>query len=159
VDDLILSYSPPDFYLNLESMRRLNLNRKDLEATAIKALLGTSLVAKVYTADDLTSTQASPDSYLTLFRNAFFEPRSPQLTVLLKPYIYLNSLPGGTGHGTVYDYDRHVPIVFMGSAVKSGSYNADCGPEDIAPTLGLILGLDFPREPDSRLLREMLPGS
>jgi hypothetical protein len=65
----------------------------------------------------------------------------------------------GTGHGTAHEYDRHVPIVFMGRGVKPGSYDEPAGPEDIAPTLGLMLGLEFPREDDSRLLVEMLPSS
>jgi predicted AlkP superfamily pyrophosphatase or phosphodiesterase len=159
VENLVRYYSAPDFYLDEDVIRRRSLNRKQVESTAIKALLATGLVAKVYTADDLRSTQPSSDPYLRLFQNAFYEPRSPQLNVLLKQYVYLSGLPGGTGHGTAYDYDRHVPIVFMGSVVKPGLYNDLCGPEDIAPTLGLMLGLELPREQDSRFLREMLFGS
>ena len=117
----------------------------------------TKLVEKVYTENDLTSTAASSDPFLPLFKNAFFAPRSPQLNVLLKKYVYLSSLVGGTGHGTAYEYDRHVPIVFMGAGVKPGTYNEACGPEDIAPTLAAMLGLDFPREYDARLLTEILP--
>ena len=78
------------------------------------------------------------------------------MTVLLKPNIYLSNLVGGVGHGTAYDYDRHVPVVFMGPGIRPGSYTAPSGPEDIAPTLALILGLQLQREPDSRLLVEML---
>jgi predicted AlkP superfamily pyrophosphatase or phosphodiesterase len=155
VDNLTV-FSPPDFYLNEDTMRKHNLNRKEVEQTAISALLRTRLVEKVYTHDDLANTAPSSDPFLPLFRNAFYEPRSPHLSVLLKKYLYLSSFPGGTGHGTAYDYDRHVPIVFMGSGVKPGTYKQGCGPEDIAPTLALMLGLEFPREQDSRLLTEML---
>jgi hypothetical protein len=110
----------------------------------------------VYTQSDLMSTTASTDPYLKLFQNAFFQPRSPHLSILVKKYMYLSSLPGGTGHGTAHDYDRHIPIVFMGEGIKPGTYEAECGPEDIAPTLANLLGLDYPREYDSRLLTEML---
>jgi predicted AlkP superfamily pyrophosphatase or phosphodiesterase len=78
------------------------------------------------------------------------------LTVLVKKYTYLEPYVGGTGHGTAYDYDRHVPIIFMGPAIEPGSYPDPCGPQDIAPTLARLLGLDFPREKDSRLLLEMI---
>jgi len=149
-------FSSPDFYFNEETLRRNNIDRKEVEKTAIAALLRTRLVEKVYTQDDLTGTAPSNDPFLPLFRNAFFAPRSPQLNVLLKKYVYLSGLVGGTGHGTAYDYDRHVPIVFMGPGIKPGTYAEPCGPEDIAPTLALILGLDLPREEDSRLLTEML---
>jgi predicted AlkP superfamily pyrophosphatase or phosphodiesterase len=146
----------PDFYLNEATILRNHLNRKDVESTAIAALLRTGLVQRVYTHEDLSGTTESSDPYLTLFRNAFFAPRSPHLTVLQKQYVYIGSQVGGTGHGTPYEYDRHVPIVFMGSGVRHGTYSMTSGPEDIAPTLALMLGLDFPRELDSRLLTEML---
>jgi predicted AlkP superfamily pyrophosphatase or phosphodiesterase len=159
VTNLVLSYAAPDFYLSQDVIQRNDIDRGRVEAVAIEALLATGLVAKVYTATDLRGTQASSDPYLRLFQNAFYEPRSPQLNVLLKPYVYLNGQVGGTGHGTAHEYDRHVPIVFMGRDVKPGFYDGLSGPEDIAPTLGLMLGLEFPREDDSRLLVEMLPPS
>jgi predicted AlkP superfamily pyrophosphatase or phosphodiesterase len=75
---------------------------------------------------------------------------------LLKKDVNLSANVGGTGHGSVYEFDRHVPIVFMGCAVVPGRYPNPSGPEDIAPTLGRLLGIEFPREPDARLLSEML---
>jgi hypothetical protein len=155
VDNLFV-YASPDFYLNEDTLRRNNIKLKDVEDTAIAALMSTKLVEKVYTQADLASSSPSSDPFLALFRNAFYAPRSPHLSVLLKQYLYLSSLPGGTGHGTAYEYDRHVPVVFMGAGVKPGMYKEPCGPEDIAPTLASMLGLEFPREQDARLLSEML---
>ena len=155
VDNLAL-FEAPDFYFDEDAMRAHNIKRQDVEDAAIPALLRTGLVEKVYTREDLSGTASSSDPFLPLFRNAFYAPRSPHLTVLLKKYLYLSSLVGGTGHGTAYDYDRHVPVVFMGAGVKPGTYKEACGPEDIAPTLALMLKLEFPREQDSRLLTEML---
>ena len=161
IDGLVEYFSAPDFYLNEGLIRERSLNREEVEKTAIAALLGTGLVARVYTHDDLRSASPRSDSdpLLILFKNGFYEPRSPHLTVLLRKHVYLSSLAGGTGHGTAYDDDRHVPIVFMGPRIKPGSYSEPCGPEDIAPTLALILGLPLQREQDSRLLVEMLPGN
>jgi predicted AlkP superfamily pyrophosphatase or phosphodiesterase len=156
VEPLIRYYSAPDFYLNEDLIRDRKLSHKEVEKTAITALLTTGLVAKVYTPDDLKNTRSSSDPFLRLFQNGFYEPRSPQLTVLLKQHIYLNSQVGGTGHGTAYGYDRHVPIVFMGPRIKPGFYGASCGPEDIAPTLARMLGLQLQPEQDARLLTEML---
>jgi predicted AlkP superfamily pyrophosphatase or phosphodiesterase len=152
----LISDSRRDIYLDEEVMQRHQLERQEVEATLINALLSTGLVEAVYTHSQLLSDQPSDDPYIELFRNSFFQPRSPHLTVLVKKYLYLDSRPGGTGHGTAYDYDRHVPLIFMGSDVESGSYPDPCGPQDIAPTLAQLLGLDFPREKDSRLLSEMI---
>jgi hypothetical protein len=155
----LIAYFATDIYLDEEVMRVQRLDRAVVEQTAVDALMSTGLVEKVYTHADLMKTSDSQDPRLRLFQNAFFAPRSPHLTVLVKEYTYLNSQPGGTGHGTVYDYDRHVPIVFMGAPIKPGVYQQDCGPEDIAPTLAHLLGLAYSREDDSRLLLEMLSGN
>ena len=68
----------------------------------------------------------------------------------------MDNRPTGTGHGTPYDYDRHVPIILMGPGVQPGTYAEDSGPEDIAPTLARMLGLEYPIEPDARILGEAL---
>ncbi len=155
VNDL-MSYFATDIYLDEDALRRHKLDRKDVEKTAIDALLATGAVERVYTHADLRSTAPSSDPYLELFRNAFFEPRSPHLQVLFKREVYVTSTVGGTGHGSVYEFDRHVPIVFMGPGIKAGRYPDASGPEDIAPTIAHLLGLSFQREHDSRVLDEML---
>ena len=74
---------------------------------------------------------------------------------LLKENVYLSHYPGGTGHGTAHEYDRHVPVVFMGPGIAPGTYDAPVGPEHIAPTLGALLGLDYPLQDADRLLWEV----
>ncbi len=153
----LVSYFATDFYFDEEVLRRHGLKRREVEETAIAALLSTGVVERVYTHDDLrAATKPSSDPFLTLFQNAFYEPRSPHLTLLLKRDVNLTANVGGTGHGSPYEFDRHVPIVFMGRSVIPGRYPSPSGPEDIAPTLGRLLGIDFPREWDARLLSEML---
>jgi predicted AlkP superfamily pyrophosphatase or phosphodiesterase len=154
----LIAYFATDIYLDLEVIARHKLDRTAVEETAISALMSTGLVEKVYTHSDLMSVADSADPYLTLFKNAFFQPRSPHLNVLVKKYVYLNSQVGGTGHGTAHEYDRHVPIVFMGEGIRPGTYETECGPEDIAPTIAHLLGLTYPLEYDSRLLTEMITG-
>ena len=58
----------------------------------------------------------------------------------------MDTYVGGTGHGTVYDYDRHIPVVFAGPGIKAGTYDQSCGPEDIAPTLAMLLKLTMPKD-------------
>lgn len=152
----LISYFAVDIYLDEDVIRQHNLSRKDVEKTAIAALMSTGVVERVYTHDDLRSTERSTDPFLPLFQNAFFEPRSPHLNVLLKRDVYASSSAGGSGHGSAYDFDRHVPVAFMGVNVRAGRYAEPSGPEDIAPTLAHMLGLEFPRERDARLLMEMI---
>jgi predicted AlkP superfamily pyrophosphatase or phosphodiesterase len=155
VSDLI-SYFATDIYLDEEVIRRHHLKRHEVERTAVEALMGTGLVERVYTHDDLRNASNTSDPFLPLYRNMFFEPRTPHLSVRLKRDVYVASGTGGTGHGSVYEFDRHVPVAFMGSAVKPGRYAEQSGPEDIAPTIAHMLGLQFPSESDARVLTEMI---
>jgi arylsulfatase A-like enzyme len=46
-------------------------------------------------------------------------------------------------HGTQYDYDTHVPLLFWGSAFKTGTDIRETTPYDLAPTLGALLGVEL----------------
>jgi hypothetical protein len=71
--------------------------------------------------------------------------------------VYISDKVGGTGHGTPHDYDRQIPVIFLGAPVKPGTYSSPSGPEDIAPTLSGMLGLKgLEKEADARVLEEML---
>lgn len=156
ISGLVAHYDAPNFYLDETVMERHQLRREDVESTVSRALLSTDLVEAVYTHSLLLNPKPSSDAYVQLFRNSFHPSRSPHLMVRLKKYIYLNDRMGGTGHGSPYDYDRHIPIIFMGGRIKPGKYGTACGLEDIAPTLARLLGFEYPRESGSRLLSEMI---
>lgn len=154
---LIASFDVPHFYLDLEALSRQGVKRAEVEAVIEKAALDTGMVLRVYTASRLLGDPPADDPEFVLFRNAFFEPRSPHVLLRLKSYIYLDDeYAGGTGHGTAAEYDRHIAMGFLGAGIKPGKYAEPCGPEEIAPTLHAILGLDYPLETGQRVLREML---
>jgi predicted AlkP superfamily pyrophosphatase or phosphodiesterase len=61
----------------------------------------------------------------------------------------------GTGHGTPYNYDQHVPILLMGYGIQPGTYYREVSPADIAPTLAALCGITLaPR--DGKVLAEAL---
>jgi len=67
-------------------------------------------------------------------------------------------IPGGSyaQHGSVHDYDAHVPVLFYGAPFKPGRYDGLPRVVDIAPTLARVLGIP-PTEPlDGRVLTEAL---
>jgi predicted AlkP superfamily pyrophosphatase or phosphodiesterase len=155
---LIASFGADGLTFNHQALRARGVSPNEVESVSADALRGMEEVAAVYTRADLAGTRDSEDPYLWLYRNAFFPARSPDLTIRLQPFFYPSGPnTGGTGHGTAYDYDRHVPIVFLGTGIPSRAFDAEAGPEDIAPTLAAMLGLGYPIEPDARILSEILP--
>jgi predicted AlkP superfamily pyrophosphatase or phosphodiesterase len=157
VQGLIANFDVPHFYLDEGLMAESGLKRTAVEEVIVKTLMSTGYFESVYTHTQILNPEFNGDPHLPLIRNSFFQPRSPHVIATPKPYVYISDNVGGTGHGTPHDYDRQVPIVFMGPPIKPGRYGEACGPEDIAPTLVELLGLKgFKKEEDARVLREMM---
>ena len=87
-------------------------------------------------------------------RNGFNQVRSGNVVLILEPYWIFGDT--GTSHSTPFDYDTHVPMLFFGSRIKPGRYNANVAPNDIAPTLATILDIETPSGSSGRVLTEML---
>ena len=104
---------------------------------------------------DLVATVERYPEFLPWCVGARIRERSPDLVVRLKQYVYLGG-NGGGGHGSVYEDDRHVPVVFLGPGIPKGEYKAAAGPEDIAPTLAKMLDIPYPLEWDTRVLTEIV---
>ena len=143
---ILADADPMEYVLDRDALARQDLPRAEVEQTIRQALLGTGLVDAVYTAAELMGPKPANDPFFDLHQRAFFAPRSGDLVTRTKPYVYLGGRVGGTGHGTPHDYDRHVPIVFLGPGIAPGRRDVPCGPEDIAWALGRLLGLAYPQQ-------------
>jgi predicted AlkP superfamily pyrophosphatase or phosphodiesterase len=49
----------------------------------------------------------------------------------------------GVMHGSHYDYDTHVPLLFWGGPFKAETVSAAATPYDLAPTVGAVLGVEL----------------
>ncbi len=145
---LVADSNDLEWVLDVDAIARQGLARADVEQTIRSAAMATGIVDAIYSASELVGQAPAADPYFEMHRRAFFAPRSGDLVGRVKPYVYLTGRKntGGTGHGTPYDYDRHVPIVFLAPGVKPGKRDVPCGPEDIAWALGRLLGLDYPQQ-------------
>ena len=155
--DLVANFDEGLFTLDLEAIERRGLARETVEKVMADALLSTGVVEKVYTHQQLLGAPPADDPMFPFHRASFFEPRSAHVIPRLAPFVYFyDRYRGGTGHGTPHDYDRHVPVVFLGAGIRAGRHEAESGPEDIAPTLARLLGLEYRLETGQRVLAEAL---
>jgi hypothetical protein len=70
--------------------------------------------------------------------------RSGDLTVVMEPGWFDSIRTQGTTHGSPYTYDTHIPILFYGFGIKHGSSVRYHPITDIAPTLSVLLNIQFP---------------
>src|SRR3984893_2635672 len=118
-------------------------------------------VAAVYQTEDVNTGILSSQESRTAFSLGYFAGRSGDLFVLQKPYWLTDSSAegskrySGTGHGTPYYYDQHVPILLMGYGIQAGEYFEAVTPADIAPTFAALCGVTL-AVADGRVLGEAL---
>jgi hypothetical protein len=62
-------------------------------------------------------------------------------------------------HGTPYDNDAHVPVIFYGPGIRPGRYSEQALVADAAPTLARLLGVTPIERLDGRVLERALSGS
>jgi predicted AlkP superfamily pyrophosphatase or phosphodiesterase len=141
-------------YFNRDLMRNQKLDPAVVERAAAEAALEQPHIARVYTRSQLASGNVQQDSISRAFTLGFFAQRSGDLFTLQEPYYLFDA--SGTTHGTPYDYDNHVPVIFLGPGIKAGSYSTRIAVNDIAPTLAEILKVEQPSGSIGRILSEIL---
>ena len=158
VEPLLYSDGPfGDFYLN----RALKPKQRKAVLSELKALAAHPQVAAVFTADELAKAPApagSPETWTLVdrARASFYAKRSGDAVILLDRAIVPipKPAPGYTAtHGSAWDYDRRVPILFWRKGMVGFEQPTAVETVDIAPTLAALIGLAVPEaEFDGRCL-------
>ena len=77
---------------------------------------------------------------------SYMSGRSGDLILIPKKYWYFGGRAGGgTTHGTLHDYDQHVPFILLGGTARHGHNRTAVTPADIAPTLARFAGVRLPK--------------
>jgi hypothetical protein len=123
-------------------------DRRRLLDAAVAAYRAHPEVEAVFTADELAATPVptGPPTTWTLKQRArasFYAPRSGDFVVLLKKDV--TPIPDTTRyvatHGSVWDYDRRVPVLFWRRGMAAAPSEQEVETTDIMPTLAAWLGL------------------
>jgi hypothetical protein len=152
--DWVLGKSGPSPYLNYALIAEKKLNLDEVQQVAAAAVRDLPHIYRVYTRSDLRRGAGIGDMVDSRVRNGFHYQRSSDLFTVAEPYWLFES--SGTSHGTPYNYDSHVPLVFYGAGIKAGRYNGRVAVNDIAPTLATMLNVEIPSGANGRVLTEML---
>jgi hypothetical protein len=143
-----------DLYLNLDLVAKANLDPADVRREAARAVAAIPHIFRVYTRDQLLTNQFLHDEIGQRVMNSYYERRGADIELIPDPYWILSGATGTT-HGTPFGYDAHVPVIFLGTGIRPGRYDASIAVNDIAPTLATILDVETPSGSVGRVLAEM----
>jgi predicted AlkP superfamily pyrophosphatase or phosphodiesterase len=143
-------------YFDRDAIKSAKATPDAVYETAREAIIGNPQlhVARVYTRSQLENGEGVGDFIAQAEVNGFFPRRSGDLQLVFDP----GFIPGksGTTHFSPYNYDRRVPVIFMGPGIKGGRYDQPIRPNDIAPTLANLLDIQTPSGSSGRVLSEIL---
>ena len=84
-----------------------------------------------------------PNFFLNKIKNGINPKRSGDILVIQEPG-WISSYTTGTSHGSLYEYDTHVPLIFYGWGLKPAEIVAPVEITDIAPTVAALLHILAP---------------
>ena len=108
-------------------------------------------IVRVWRRDEIEQPRRG-DTMAWLYRHSLAEGREPDLVIQPAYGCYVSDYSEGTGHGSPYEYDREVPLVFFGAGVEPGEDDRAVATVDIAPTIAAHIGLAPPAGLDGRVL-------
>ena len=131
-------------YLNRGTLKKRNVPESKAEEVAAQAAASQAEVAAAFTRTQLLTGSLPHSPLARKAANSFNSKRSGDVFLVLMPYAVPSSSATGTTHGTPWNYDAQVPLIFWGSAFKPGFYATACQPIDLVATLAARLGLTQP---------------
>ncbi len=113
-------------------------------------------IAQVFSKSIIKQGAYSETSIKGMMIRGYNFKRSGDITYQLEPGWFNGGGVQGTTHGSAYSYDTHVPILFFGAGIKKGSSSVYHPITDIAPTLSVLLKIQFPNGCTGQPISEML---
>jgi len=146
VENLVLSRANNQIYLDHKKIEENHLELKDIKKMTALKLLKYDLIGKVYITSDINQFEGSEGFLENLLRNGHNQKRSGDILFVYTPGVFKDTSSNRTGtvHHSGFNYDTHIPLLFLGKGIKKGQTFQRTEITDIAPTISAFLGISFP---------------
>lgn len=142
--ELIENISNKQIFLNRDVIKKNNLDIHKVQREIADYIRDTfPIISSIFTRDFL-ETQVSSRYQQNLLLNGFNPSLSGDIAYDLRPGYLPNFMEKGTTHGTTYNYDTHVPLLFYGWHVPKQTINTPVYITDIAATIANMLNITEP---------------
>ncbi|MFI3315482.1 MAG: alkaline phosphatase family protein [Rikenellaceae bacterium] len=158
-DNWVTTYSNRQIYLN----RRL-IYEKGLSLVDIQNSIATFALQFAGVSHAITSTTLQTNYYgkgvLHKMQNSFFPRHGGDLMINLLPgWIEIedeNDVVTLSSWGSPYEYDSHVPMIFLGKSIEPRVVHTPVDIIDIAPTISEMIGVPYPNASEGNVISEII---
>lgn len=140
---LIAEIINEQIFLNHDKISTLKIDEDVLKKDIRKFCYQYEEVAEVYLSEDLVRSNVKDFSLYGLVANGFSPAKSGDVILILHPG-NMDYSAKGTTHGSAYNYDTHVPLIFYGFRNKHIESHQFYRITQIAPTLSFLLNINIP---------------
>jgi predicted AlkP superfamily pyrophosphatase or phosphodiesterase len=157
--ELIEAYDHPYLYFAGDVRNDPDIDQAELEAEVVAELMRFPGVSLAVSSEALRSADLPEgDIYDAVVRN-FHPKRSGDVFLVFEPNWFINDFDGlvvASTHGSPWNYDTFVPIVFAGHRIQASIVDRRVQTVDIAATLAAYLRIRMPSGSVGEPLEEVL---
>jgi len=147
-------YYRPYIYLDRERITEAGLDPDEVREVLAEAL---TMEPGIHIAATRRMLESWPDRKLfEQIRNNYHPVRAGDIYIVQEPYWFnFDKGPVAGMHGSPWNYDTHVPVVFAGPGIGAATIHRRVQPADVAPTLAALLGMSPPASAQGTVLHEV----
>jgi hypothetical protein len=97
-----------------------------------------------------------PAEYKEMFQKGYNHKLAGDVQLIYKPGYFFSFNSTGTTHGSMYPYDSHIPLLWMGWGVKQGLSYRNVYMSDIAGTIAALLKIQMPSGNVGTVIHELI---
>lgn len=144
----IQSYQNNNIYLDESTLNLLEVSKDSVQEFIRKEIEQWKGVKKVYTSLEIEE-QKYPSKWSTMIQNGWVKERNGDLFIMLEPgFLAIDEDSDkdklGTSHGSAFNYDTHVPLLWYGKNIPSKEIYDNLEIIDITATLAFLLDVSLP---------------
>jgi predicted AlkP superfamily pyrophosphatase or phosphodiesterase len=150
-ENWVESYANQQVYLDRDLIAEKGIDLEEMQNKAANFLLQFDGVLSTNTAHNFQNIDYTGGQQ-AMYQHGFMYDRSGDVYIQLKSGWLDSSYPTGTSHGSPYNYDTHVPLIFYGWGVPQGRSSERTVIPQIAPTISNMLGIGLPSGSPANIL-------
>jgi predicted AlkP superfamily pyrophosphatase or phosphodiesterase len=142
VENAIASIMNEQVYLNRKRLDTSKADVVEIKNFIVQYLLKEENITHAFANDDILISPL-PKSIREMYANGFHPSRSGDISFIPKPGYFIGGNTGTT-HGSPFQYDTHIPLLWYGWGIKKGNSHQLVYMTDIAPTIAGLLHIQSP---------------